>query len=125
MISAYRRSRVEQEMRLLQQAISGPGIDFHGEHKHPMYGTVLFQIVQGGNVSHWVSANNHVEALVLLAAGDHLDGHPADDSIEIFMVPRKDAETIRFYDQDSNERRSMWDEWQRDASVRYVASSEW
>lgn len=108
---------------LAKKAANNYGIDFHGVEKSE-HGTMLFKVDLGGCEAVWVSAANHVRAIMIAAEHDAFDGLPHDDSIEV-TLPRRRVLREGTFSNDDGSKSSLWDEWQRDTSERFVASTVW
>lgn len=100
------------------------GIDMNGAALSLDHGTKLWEVMLGGNVTITISARNHVQALVLAAEGNHLDGLPWDDDVNVSYMSKDEAQRAQFWNEDRGTRIPLWDEWQRDTSPRVVACSE-
>lgn len=101
------------------------GIDLNGASRSLDHGTMLWTITLGGSVTISVSARNHVQAIVLAAEGDHLDGMPWDDELSVEVIGEDKAREQSFWDEDGGRQTTLFDEWERDTSPRIVGCSEW
>ncbi len=100
------------------------GIDLNGASKSLDHGTMLWEIELGGCVTISVSARNHVQALVIAAEGDHLDGMPWDDDLTVSHISEEAARKAQFWDEDTGARRSLWDQWKIDTKPGLIGCSE-
>jgi hypothetical protein len=101
------------------------GIDLNGARRSLDHGTMLWTITLGGSVTITVSARNHVQAIVLAAEGDHLDGLPWDDELSAEVLDQNEAREQTFFDEDENAEVSLLDEWKRNTAPRVVACSDY
>jgi hypothetical protein len=96
------------------------GIFLDGAPRSPA-GTLLWEVDVGGGAKYWVSAPNHVDALLIAAQHDALDGLPWDNHLSVEVVTEKRLDAIGFTE-DGGARVPMRQEWLRDPSPRLVAT---
>lgn len=87
--------------------------------------TKLFCVDENdGGCLNWVAAYNAFDAIYIITetrgCPDDMDGI---DELMVYEVDEYDGRSLIFTD-DDGAKRTMWEEWERDKSRRFVASTE-
>lgn len=91
----------------------------------------LFKLEDGS--TNWLGAHNAFDAVLLYMeqTGFKSEDFDCPDDLEVNIVDEAEGRHTSFIDMDADmvdgsyPRRPMWDEFQRDPSRRFIASSEW
>lgn len=118
-------SVAERRAERLESADFGMEVDLQAGDRDSQHGTRLWLVSLDGYYDVSVSARTAVEAVMLAAVGDHLDGAPDDVEISVRPYTEERARAGSFHDQETGATTSIWDEWKSDPRARVVGCSEW